>query len=93
MLQHEKPDDYVISTGELHSVRELCQIAFSKVGIKNWEDYVISDPSLRRKAEVELLLGDYSKAKNQLGWQPEVSFDELISMMVEYDLNYESNVP
>ena len=92
MLQHEKPDDYVISTGELHSVRELCEIAFSKVDIKNWEDYVISDPSLRRKAEVDLLLGDYSKAKNQLGWQPEVSFDELISMMVEYDLNHESTI-
>jgi GDPmannose 4,6-dehydratase len=90
MLQHDKPDDYVIATGELHSVREFCQIAFNKVGIKNWEDYVISDPALRRKAEVELLLGDPSKAKNQLGWKPEVSFEQLIDMMLEYDLNEES---
>jgi GDPmannose 4,6-dehydratase len=90
MLQHEKPDDYVIATGELHSVKEFCQIAFNKVGIRNWEDYVISDPTLRRKAEVELLLGDPSKAKNQLGWKPEVSFEQLIDMMLEYDLNEES---
>jgi GDPmannose 4,6-dehydratase len=90
MLQHEKPDDYVISTGETHTVREFCQIAFNKAGIKNWEDYVISDPNLRRLAEVDLLVGDSTKAKVQLGWEPKVSFDQLIDMMVEYDLREES---
>ena len=90
MLQHETPDDYIVSTGETHTVREFCQIAFSKAGIKNWEDYVISDPNLRRLAEVDLLVGDSTKAKVQLGWEPKVSFDQLIDMMVEYDLREES---
>ena len=90
MLQHETPDDYIISTGETHTVREFCQITFSKAGIKNWEDYVISDPNLRRLAEVDLLVGDSTKAKVQLGWEPKVSFDQLIDMMVEYDLREES---
>ena len=93
MLQHEVPDDYVIATGKLHSVAEFCAIAFNKIGIKNWQDYVVSDPNLKRKAEVDLLLGDPSKAKNNLGWEPEVSFEELIDMMLEYDLREESITP
>jgi GDPmannose 4,6-dehydratase len=91
MLQHDFADDYVIATGQTHTVREFCEIAFDKVGIKNWEDYVISDPNLRRLAEVDLLLGDSTKAKTQLGWEPQVSFEQLIDMMIEYDLKEESN--
>ncbi|MHC5020308.1 MAG: GDP-mannose 4,6-dehydratase [Planctomycetota bacterium] len=85
MLQQEKPDDYVIATGVEHSVRELCQAAFSHVGL-NWEDHVFVDPQFLRPAEVDRLLGDCSKAKEQLGWEPEVSFEEMIARMVDSDL-------
>lgn len=85
MLQQEQPDDYVIATGETHSVRELVETAFGVVGL-NWEDHVVIDPKFIRPAEVELLLGDCSKAKNKLGWKPEVSFEQLVQMMVEADL-------
>jgi len=85
MLQQPRPDDYVVATGETHAVRELCEIAFAKVGLA-WEDHVAVDPQLVRPAEVELLLGDASKAKRVLGWAPEVSFRALIEMMVEADL-------
>ncbi|HEY85042.1 MAG TPA: GDP-mannose 4,6-dehydratase [Chloroflexi bacterium] len=85
MLQQDEPDDYVISTGETHSVRELCQAAFGRVGL-NWEDHVVVDPKFYRPAEVDLLIGNPAKAKAQLGWEPTVSFEELVQMMVDADL-------
>ena len=85
MLQQEKPDDYVISTGINHSVRDLVKIAFDCVNL-NWEDYVIVDPKFVRPAEVELLLGNSTKALKNLEWAPETSFEELIKMMVDADL-------
>jgi len=85
MLQQDEPDDYVISTGETHSVRELCQAAFGRVGL-NWEDYVVVDQKFYRPAEVDLLIGNPAKAKAQLGWEPTVSFEELVQMMVDADL-------
>ncbi|MDG0794525.1 GDP-mannose 4,6-dehydratase [Cohnella ginsengisoli] len=89
MLQQDKADDYVISTGELHSVQELVEIAFGHVGL-NWRDYVVVDPKFVRPAEVDLLLGNCSKAKMRLGWQLEVGFSELVEMMVESDLQRNS---
>ncbi|MEF7439063.1 GDP-mannose 4,6-dehydratase [Paenibacillus lautus] len=86
MLQQETPDDYVISTGETHTVEELVQIAFDHVGL-NWRDYVVIDPKFVRPAEVDLLLGDCTKAKGKLGWELEVGFKELVTMMVDSDLN------
>jgi GDPmannose 4,6-dehydratase len=85
MLQQDKPDDYVISTGQTHSVRRLCEVAFSHLDL-NYEDYVVIDPKFYRPAEVDLLIGDCSKAKVELGWEPTVSFEALISMMVDSDL-------
>jgi len=85
MLQQEKPDDYLISTGINHSVRDLVKIAFDYVNL-NWKDYVIVDPEFVRPVEVKLLLGDSSKARKKLGWKPEVSFEELIKMMINADL-------
>jgi len=85
MLQQDKPDDYVISTGITHSVRDLVQIAFAYVNL-NWKDYVIVDPKFVRPAEVELLLGNSTKALKKLGWAPETSFEELIKMMIDADL-------
>ncbi|MEK3911533.1 GDP-mannose 4,6-dehydratase [Paenibacillus sp. FSL H7-0331] len=85
MLQQDQPDDYVISTGELHTVEELVEIAFGHVGL-NWRDYVVVDPKFVRPAEVDLLLGDCTKAKSKLGWELEVGFEQLITMMVESDL-------
>ena len=85
MLQQSTPDDYVLATGEEHSVREFCQIAFAHVGLA-YEDYVVVDPHLYRPADVETLLGDCGKARTRLGWEAETSFAELVSMMVEADL-------
>jgi GDPmannose 4,6-dehydratase len=85
MLQQDEPDDYVISTGQTHSVRRLCEVAFSHLDL-NYEDYVVIDPKFYRPAEVDLLIGDCSKAKVELGWEPTVSFEALISMMVDSDL-------
>jgi len=85
MLQQDRPDDFVIATGEKHSVRELAELAFSRVGL-NWEDHVISDPRLFRPAEVNTLRGDAGKAHRILGWKPTVSFTDLIHMMVDADL-------
>lgn len=85
MLQQEKPEDYVISTGEEHSVQELVEVAFSRAGL-NWKDYVVMDERFMRPAEVDRLLGDCSKAKKDLGWEPEVSFQQLVEMMVDADL-------
>ncbi|WP_422659325.1 GDP-mannose 4,6-dehydratase [Paenibacillus sp. EC2-1] len=85
MLQQKEADDFVISTGEMHSVKELLEIAFSYVGL-DYRDYVVIDPEFVRPAEVDLLLGDCSKAKEVLGWELEVGFKELIQMMVDADL-------
>lgn len=85
MLQQDVPDDYVIATGETHSVRELLELSFSAVNL-NYEDYVVIDPAFVRPAEVDLLLGCPEKAKHQLGWEPTVSFEQLIQMMVEADM-------
>jgi GDPmannose 4,6-dehydratase len=85
MLQQDQPDDYVIATGEAHSVRELVEIAFGLVGL-DWRRHVVQDPSMMRPAEVDLLVGDAGKAQRVLGWQPEVNFTELIRRMVEADL-------
>ncbi|HZG84925.1 GDP-mannose 4,6-dehydratase [Paenibacillus sp.] len=86
MLQQDQPDDFVISTGETHTVRELLEVAFSYVGL-NYEDYVVIDPKFFRPAEVDLLLGDCTKAKDKLGWQLDVGFEDLIHMMVDADLD------
>ncbi len=85
MLQQPQPDDYVIATGETHSVRELVEIAFAYVNL-DWRQYVVQDPELMRPAEVDLLIGDAGKARRVLGWQPEVSFTQLIQQMVDADL-------
>jgi GDPmannose 4,6-dehydratase len=85
MLQQDEPDDYVIATGETHSVRKLCEIAFDHVGL-DWQQYVVQNERFMRPAEVDLLVGDASKAGHVLGWEPTVSFRELIQMMVEADL-------
>ncbi len=86
MLQQEKPDDFVVGTGENHSVREFVEAAFAVVGIKDWQKYVKSDPRFKRPAEVYELRARAEKAKKVLGWKPKVSFAELVKMMVEADL-------
>ncbi len=85
MLQRDEPEDYVISTGEDHSVREFCEVAFSHVGL-NYEDYVVQDPKFYRPAEVDQLIGSYAKAEKELGWKPEVDFRGLVTMMVDSDM-------
>jgi GDPmannose 4,6-dehydratase len=86
MLQQDEPDDYVVATGQSHSVQELVQYAFDAIGI-DWRTYVVVDPKFRRPAEVDVLLGDASKARRKLGWEPKVSFPELVQMMVQADLD------
>jgi GDPmannose 4,6-dehydratase len=86
MLQQEKGSDYVVGTGENHSVEEFVKLAFEHVGINNWQDYVKQDPRFLRPAEVPNLKADPTKAKKQLGWEPKVSFKELVTMMVDADL-------
>jgi GDPmannose 4,6-dehydratase len=90
MLQQDEPDDYVIATGESHTVGELLDHAFAAAGIDEWEHLVESDPRFTRPAEVDILTGDPSKAREKLGWKPQVDFPELIRMMVEHDLAVES---
>ncbi|HEX6595355.1 MAG TPA: GDP-mannose 4,6-dehydratase [Acidimicrobiales bacterium] len=90
MLQQDAPDDYVIATGETHTVRELLQLAFGAIGIDDWVPYVESDPRFLRPAEVDILTGDASKAREQLGWKPRTSFNELVESMVVSDLAAES---
>lgn len=85
MLQHSRPDSFVIGTGETHSVREFCELAFGYVGL-NYQDYVVQDPRFYRPAEVDLLISDPTKAKTELGWETRVSFKQLVEMMVEGDL-------
>lgn len=90
MLQQDEPGDYVVATGETHSVRECLVNAFAAVGIDDWERYVRQDPRYFRPAEVDLLVGDSTKARTQLGWKPEVTFEQLIERMVAHDLALES---
>jgi GDPmannose 4,6-dehydratase len=85
MLQQPEPDDYVIATNETHTVRELVEIAFARVGL-DWRKHIFIDPAFVRPAEVDLLIGDYSKAKKKLGWEPRVRFQQLVEMMVDADL-------
>jgi GDPmannose 4,6-dehydratase len=85
MLQRETPSDYVIATGEMHTVREVCEVAFAELDL-DWQEFVVHDPRLVRPAEVDLLVGDASKARAELGWKPEVDFKSLIRMMVRADL-------
>jgi len=85
MLQQDQPDDFVIATGEAHSVRELCEVAFGRVGL-HWEDHVVVDEKFLRPAEVDVLVGDATKAHTTLDWKPEIGFPDLIEMMVDADL-------
>jgi GDPmannose 4,6-dehydratase len=90
MLQQAEPDDYVVATGETHSVREFCELAFGEVDL-DYRDFVTEDPRFFRPAEVDLLVGNASKAANQLGWRPTRTFRQLISEMVANDLEQLSN--
>ena len=85
MLQRDEPEDYVVATGETHSVRELCEVAFARVGL-DWSEHVVVDERYLRPAEVDLLIGDASKARRDLGWSPDVGFKELVEMMVDADV-------
>jgi GDPmannose 4,6-dehydratase len=85
MLQQDEPDDFVVATGASHSVRELVEVAFAHVNL-DWQKYVREDPSLKRPAEVDSLIGDASKAREKFGWTPRVSFQQLVAMMVDADL-------
>lgn len=85
MLQQDRPDDYVVASGETHSIRELCELAFGYLGLR-WQDHVVQDQKLIRPAEVDLLVGDASKARRVLGWVPKVTFPELVRMIVDSDL-------
>jgi GDPmannose 4,6-dehydratase len=91
MLQQEVPEDFVIATGSTQTVQDLVERSFAEVGIDEWERYVRKDPKFDRPAEVDLLIGDASKAKEKLGWVPEVAFPELVKMMVANDLEIEAN--
>ena len=86
MLQQPHGDDYVLATGHTHTIRDFLDAAFAHVGIADWERYVRQDPQFMRPAEVDLLVGDASKARDILGWRPTVSFGELVAMMVDADL-------
>jgi GDPmannose 4,6-dehydratase len=90
MLQQDEPDDYVIATGETHTIEELVERAFAEVGIDDWQKYVRQDPKFFRPAEVDLLIGDATKARTKLGWKPEVDFPSLVKMMVKNDLAVEA---
>jgi GDPmannose 4,6-dehydratase len=85
MLQQDEPDDYVVATGETHSVREFCQLAFDRAGL-DWEKYVVVDERFFRPAEVDLLVGDATKAREKLGWKPQTTFPELVNLMVDADV-------
>ena len=86
MLQQDTPDDYVIATGDTRSIREFLDEAFKCVGIKDWEPYIKIDSQFMRPAEVDVLRGDYSKAKSQLGWEPKTNFNELVKIMIDNDI-------
>jgi GDPmannose 4,6-dehydratase len=86
MLQQDRPDDYVVATGETHSVQEFCEAAFGLLGL-DWQKYVKHDSRYERPSEVDLLIGDSSKARKQLNWEPKVRFKDLVKIMVEHDLD------
>jgi GDPmannose 4,6-dehydratase len=86
MMQQEKSGDYIISTGENHSIEDFLNIAFSHAGISDWKKYVKIDKEFYRPSEVHLLMGDYSKARKKLGWKPKVGFQDLVRMMVDADM-------
>ena len=90
MLQHDEPDDFVVATGETHSIRQFLDLSFSHLDL-DWQDYVEIDPRYFRPTEVELLLGDFSKAKEKLGWEPKVTFEQLAQMMVDADMMLAEN--
>ena len=92
MLQQETPEDYVIATGETHSIRDFLTEAFNHVGITNWEPYIKQDPRFMRPAEVDVLRGDYTKAKEEMEWVPQTNFSELVKKMVNNDLKLLSDV-
>ena len=92
MLQQETPDDYVIATGETHSIREFLDAAFSVVGITDWSSYVRQDPKYMRPAEVDVLRGDFTKARETLGWTPKTGFDEMVKIMVTNDISLNENL-
>jgi GDPmannose 4,6-dehydratase len=87
MLQQDRADDYVVGTGQTHSVQELCEAAFGCLDL-DWEEYIVVDPQFYRPAEVDLLVSDPSRAREELGWEPEVSFEGLVQMMVDADLTH-----
>ena len=93
MLQQDTPQDFVIATGETYSVRDFLNEAFNEIGIKDFEPYVVIDPKFYRPAEVEYLKGNPSKAKKVLGWEPEVSFKDLVTRMVRRDINGKEETP
>ena len=90
MLQQDKPDDFVLATGETHSIEKFLEVAFSEIGIDDWKPYVKQDPKFMRPAEVGVLLGDPAKAEKELGWKRDVSFPQLVKQMVEHDLEIEA---
>jgi GDPmannose 4,6-dehydratase len=90
MLRQDVPDDYVIATGQTHSVREFVELAFRVAGIEDWDQHLRVDPRYLRPSDVDYLVGDASKARTVLGWQPTVTFEELVAMMVEHDLKLET---
>ena len=86
MLQQDTPQDYVLATGESHSIEDFLDVAFAAVGIKDWEPYITIDPRFYRPAEVDVLKGDATKAQEELGWKPNTTFNELVRRMVSNDL-------
>jgi GDPmannose 4,6-dehydratase len=90
MLQQDKPDDYVVATGKAHTIREFLDYSFQHIGITDWSDYIIQDPRFMRPAEVDVLCGDSTKARETLGWVPKTSFEEMVSTMVANDIDENS---
>ncbi|MBI4448905.1 GDP-mannose 4,6-dehydratase [Candidatus Woesearchaeota archaeon] len=93
MLQAQEPSDYVVGTGETHSIREFLEAAFRSAGIDDWQHYVKQDPRFMRPAEVDLLLANPAKAKKELGWEPKTSFGQLVNIMIEYDIDLLTRLP
>ena len=87
MLQQDKPDDYVIATGVAHTIAEFLDVAFNRIGISDWENYIKQDPRYMRPAEVAVLCGDSTKARNVLSWTPKTSFEEMVNRMVDNDIH------
>ncbi len=92
MLQQDNPDDYVICTGETHTIREFLNVAFKHIGIEDWSNFVVIDPEFYRPAEVDYLKGDATKANTVLNWKPQTSFSELVKLMVDSDIENEKRL-